>query len=392
MQRQRRWILPVSVIGVFTLLGLSKFLHFWLDDLARGHRDRSAIRLIEEMTGAYVGALMFLLLVWVVARWPLTRESWRLRLVPYACLVTAMSVLDTTLMWASRAVISPLAGLGPYDYGMMQFRYPMEFAIQAPNLALVILLLHAWRWYRASRERELQATRLQAELTRVRLERLEAQLQPHFLFNALNGISALMYHEPARADRLLGRLADLLRLSFSRPGEPLVALADELKWLGWYLEIMQLRYGDRLTVCLEVAANTLDLAVPRLILQPLVENAIKHGAARRAGPATVTIAAARAGDRLRLTVLDDGPGLGDHAAGGVGLTNTRERLRALFDDTAGLVLVNRAGGGLEARIDLPARSGLRPTVSGVGGGPPEDAGTQVSGERSRTVPSRARSL
>lgn len=343
------------MLGIFTVLGLSKFLHLWLDDLARGHEDRFTIRLIEEMTGAYVGAVVFLVLVWAVTRWPLTLGSWRRRLVPYLLLITALSVLATTLMWASRAVLSPLAGLGPYDYGIMQFRYPMEFAIQVPNLALMIGLIHGWLWYRAARERELGASRLEAELTRVRLERLEAQLQPHFLFNALNGISSLMYHEPARADRLLGRLADLLRLSFSGTAAPEVALVDELEWLGWYLEIMQIRFGDRLTIRREIAADTLNLVVPRLILQPLVENALKHGAAKRAGPATVTIRSARHGDRLRLSVLDDGPGItSQESGGGIGTRNTSERLRALYGDRAALRLSNRPEGGLEARVELPA--------------------------------------
>jgi LytS/YehU family sensor histidine kinase len=279
--------------------------------------------------------------------------------------VVVCGLAHTTMMWGSRALLFPLAGLGPYDYGLMRYRYPMEFALQAPNLATLLLLLHAWRMYRANRARELQAAQLEAELNRVRLERLEAQLQPHFLFNALNAVSSLMYHDPARADTMLGRLSDLLRLTFDGSLSPEVPLAQELEWLGWYLEIMQLRFGDRLSVLQRIQPETLVLLVPRLILQPLVENALKHGPAKHAGSATLEIRADLRGGRLRLAVLDDGPGVSDPAHAmrtGVGLANTAGRLGALYGDGAGLVLRNRPEGGAEAAMDLPARAA--PTASG----------------------------
>ena len=354
----RRWVFPASVLAIFTTFGLSRFAYFWLDDLSRAHAGAPLPRLIEELTGAYAGALVFLVLVWVVRRYPLQRESWTGRLPAYAGLVGLLGLAHTTLMWASRTLLFPLAGLGPYDYGIMRYRYPMEFAIQAPNIAIMVALLHAWGWYRRSRERELNAARLEQELSRARLERLEAQLEPHFLFNTLNVISSLMYHDPARADRMLGRLSDLLRLTFERSPEPEVRLAEELEWLGWYLQIMQLRFGDRLTLKQEIAPDTLDLAVPRLLLQPLVENALKHGPGRRAGPATVEISARRTEGGLRLAVTDDGPGVAepDSAIGnGVGLSNTSERLRTLYGERGSLRLTNRPEGGLVAAVHLPAK-------------------------------------
>jgi signal transduction histidine kinase len=362
MIARRTWLFSLTVFGVFTAFGLSKFAHFWLDDLARGHSGTLLPRLIEELTGGYASAAVLLVLIWIVPRYPLERGNWPRRLPAYLGIVVLLGLFHTTLMWLSRELLFPLLGLGAYDYGLMWYRYPMEFATQAPDIAIFVALVHGWRWYQRTRERELQAARLEQELSRARLERLEAQLQPHFLFNTLNVISSLMYHDPARADRMLGRLSDLLRLTFQRSPDPEVTLAEELEWLGWYLQIMQLRFGDRLTLRQEIAPETLSLAVPRLLLQPLVENALRHGAARRAGPATVAVSARRDGDALELTVEDDGPGVDDPATAignGVGLANTAERLRTLYGSAGGLTLANRPEGGLIAAVQVPVRQPQR---------------------------------
>lgn len=354
----RRWIFPTSVFAVFTTFGLSRFFYIWLDDLARGRMPHPTARLIEELTGAYAGGVVFLILVWLVPRFPLQRGTWAKRLPAYAGLVVLLGGFHTSLMWASRSLLFPMVGLGSYDYGIMRYRYPMEFAIQAPNIATFIILLHAWEWYKRSREREVNAARLEQELSRARLESLESQLEPHFLFNTLNVISSLMYHDPTRADRMLGRLSDLLRLTFQKSPEPEVQLAEELEWLNWYLQIMQLRFGDRLTLKQEIGPDTLKCAVPRLLLQPLVENALKHGPARRAGEATVEISSVRTAGGLRLAVSDDGPGVTEPEAAignGVGLSNTAERLRTLYGDKGRLTLTNRPEGGLIASVELPAR-------------------------------------
>ncbi|MEO8138193.1 MAG: histidine kinase [Gemmatimonadota bacterium] len=359
MSPRRRWPIALVILIVFTTVGVTRFAHFWLDDLARGRTTTAGPRFIEEMTGAYAGALVFALLMGLVNRWPLERHNWARRLGGYTAVVIALSLMHTSLMWASRVLLFPLAGLGAYDYGLMRYRFPMEFALQAPNIVLIVAGLHAWQFYRQARQRELRAAQLEGELNRAQLGSLEAQLQPHFLFNTLNAISSLMYSDPARADRMMGRLSDLLRLTFQRAPRAEVPLAGELEWLGWYLEIMQVRFGDRLTVRQAIAPDTTALAVPRLVLQPLVENALTHGAAKHAGPATVTIAARRDGDRLRVTVTDDGPGIdGDPAqalTSGVGLSNTAARLKALYGDAGQIALANLPAGGLVVTLDLPAR-------------------------------------
>lgn len=357
MTSRPNWRFILSVLGICTFFGLTGFSSVWLNDLANARSGTMLRRLIEQLTGAWGSLPGFFLYNWMVQRWPLAQRTWRRRFPWYVGAITLSGLAHTTIMWFSRLAIFPALGLGAYNYGIMQFRFPMEFALQFPNGLLMIALLHAWHGYKASRQRELQTAQLQGELSRARLGQLEAQIEPHFLFNTLNAATALMYSAPARADQMLGRLSDLLRLTFRKEEDgPEVPLARELEWLGWYLEIMQLRFGDRLTIAQEIDPAALGVPVPRLLLQPLVENALTHVVSKRAGPATITISARVEGDRLRLSVIDDGPGVADPAAtlrNGVGLPNTVERLRVLHGSNASLTLVNRTEGGLEVIVEIP---------------------------------------
>jgi hypothetical protein len=176
----------------------------------------------------------------------------------------------------------------------------------------VVLALHGRLYYRRLRAQEVEGARLAQRLAETQLTALRAQLQPHFLFNTLNAISALMHDEPDVADRMLTRLAELLRAVLEPPPGDEHALADELTVLERYLDIMSLRFGPRLSVEIAVAPDVRDARVPWLVLQPLVENALEHGAARRRGGVQVRVTAARVrtadGELLCLTVCDDGPG------------------------------------------------------------------------------------
>src|SRR5258705_8007203 len=199
--------------------------------------------------------------------------------------------------------------------------------------AMVAGLYHAWR-----------ATRLEMQLVQARLDALVGQLQPHFLFNKLHTISAFVLEDPKQANRMITRLSELLRQSFNRERGPLVTLEEELELLDHYVAIQEARFGDRLRVTFRVDPRAASAVVPTLLLQPLVENAVRHGAAPNGGVAEVEIAATRAGDRLHLEVRDNGPGLaagnGNGGAGwGVGLTNTPGRLSELYGATRRFDLV-----------------------------------------------------
>jgi LytS/YehU family sensor histidine kinase len=224
----------------------------------------------------------------------------------------------------------------------------------------------AWRRDQRIDEARLAArsARLETQLARTELQILRSQLDPHFLFNALHVISELVHVDPTRADRMVARLGDLLRMSAALAQSGDVALRKELEFVNAYLEIQEARFGERLSVTCDVDAATLDAAVPSLVIQPLVENAIRHGTSRRAGAGHVEIVTRRVGTSLVIEVLDDGPGLrADQVPDeGIGIGHTRARLAQLYGADGALDLEPRAGGGTAARIRLPfARVGRHAT-------------------------------
>ena len=210
--------------------------------------------------------------------------------------------------------------------------------------AMVAGLYHAWR-----------AARLEMQLVQARLDALVGQLQPHFLFNTLHTISAFVLEDPKQANRMITRLSELLRQSFNRERGPLVTLEEELELLDHYVAIQEARFGDRLRVTFRVDPRAASAAVPTLLLQPLVENAIRHGVVPSGNVAEISIAAVREGERLHLEVRDNGPGLnGSSGGGGLGLANTRARLQELYGPGHRFELTNApAPGGALAVIDIP---------------------------------------
>jgi two-component system, LytTR family, sensor kinase len=212
--------------------------------------------------------------------------------------------------------------------------------------AMIAGLYYAWR-----------TVRLETQLVQARLDALVGQLQPHFLFNTLHTISAFVLEDPKQANRMIARLSELLRQSFNRERGPLVTLEEELELLDHYVAIQEARFGDRLRVTFRVDPRTASAVVPTLLLQPLVENAIRHGVVPNGNVAEISIAAVREGDRLHLEVRDNGPGLnGSASGGGLGLANTRARLQELYGPSHRFELTNApppGPGGALAVIDIP---------------------------------------
>src|SRR5690606_18555282 len=198
------------------------------------------------------------------------------------------------------------------------------------------------------------------QLATARFQALRAQLQPHFLFNSLNAISALIQNDPERAERMLARLSQLLRIAIETAVKPEIRLVEEVEFVRRYLEIEQLRYGDRLRVGIDLEDDTLDALVPGMLLQPLVENAVRHGVAPHPWQGAVSITARRRDGQLDIVVRDTGRGVsarsqrsGNGSGAGVGLQTTRARLETLYGTRHTLELVNVAGGGFETRVTLP---------------------------------------
>jgi sensor histidine kinase YesM len=224
----------------------------------------------------------------------------------------------------------------------------------------ILGVIYAFNYYRKYRQHELKASHLETQLAQAQLQALKMQLHPHFLFNTLHAISSLMRKDVEAADSMITRLSDLLRLTLENTGVQEVTLRQELEFLERYLEIEQTRFRDRLQVRMEIEPDTLDARVPNLILQPLVENAIRHGIAPRSAPGWIEIRAARDGETLQLQVRDNGPGLPPIGQPtlkeGVGLANTRARLEQLYGAAQNFELSNREEGGLLVSLTLPFRA------------------------------------
>ena len=226
-------------------------------------------------------------------------------------------------------------------------------------LLYVSLLLgtYAVDYFGKYRERELRTAQLESSLQQAKLAALRAQLNPHFLFNALNSVSALMYRDVDAADAMLARIGELLRLTLAADGSQEVRLSEELELLERYLDIERIRFADRLAITVDVPESALGARVPPFSLQPLVENAIRHGVSRRPLGGQVVVSARQVADRLQLRVTDDGPGLGpEMVREGIGLRNTRDRLQQLYGNAQQLAFSKPEAGGLEVMVELPWRT------------------------------------
>jgi streptogramin lyase/two-component sensor histidine kinase len=212
-----------------------------------------------------------------------------------------------------------------------------------------------YHFYRTYKDREKTAARLQAQLAQAELQVLKMQLQPHFLFNTMHAISSLMHKDIEAADEMMSRLGDLLRCTLESNGTQEVELQQELETLDLYLAIEQIRLGDRLRATRDIPAELMSAVVPNLILQPLFENAIRYGVSPREEGGSVDIRITRRDNMLGVTVCDDGPGIGEQAREGVGLSNTRARLEQLYGTNQKFTYSNRAGGGFCVTLEIPLR-------------------------------------
>lgn len=222
---------------------------------------------------------------------------------------------------------------------------------------VILAVSQAFEYYRKYRDRELQTAELEKRLVQAKLQALQMQLNPHFLFNTLHSISSLMHKDVEAADKMIVRLSDLLRAALENSDAQEVPLSSELKMLNLYLSIEQTRFGNRLTTTMDIAPDTLNAQVPNLILQPLVENAIRHGIEPRSKPGRIELRARRQDDVLAVEVSDNGVGLrnGKEIEEGVGLSNTRARLREMYGPAHQFALVEPSEGGLRVELRIPFR-------------------------------------
>jgi two-component system, LytTR family, sensor kinase len=342
------WRVRLTIVGAFTVLGVLFSSQVWVDYAYSGASISWLRALIVALGQWYLWALLTPALLALAQRVRLERPRFG----------RALAVHLATSVLVAVAVLVLQSAFARFVTGVVR----APFSLLQVHVALltywaIIGASYTVAYYNSSRDRAMRAAQLEAQVAEAQLQTLRLQLQPHFLFNTLNAIGALMRENVEAADLMLTRLSDLLRATLDTSDAPQVSLRRELALLEPYLDIQQARIGSRLTLEMDVDPAALDVEVPTLMLQPLVENAIKHGVADRSGPGRVKVSGKVAGGFLEIAVTDDGPGPPPSVSSrGHGLDNVRRRLLALHGDAGVLTLDRGPAGGACAKVRLPIPS------------------------------------
>lgn len=341
-------------------------VHLAHDDLPR---DRTPLAwwelFLSVLAECLIWAVLTLGILWLARRFPLGRGRWLQSLAIHvgACLVCGF--IAASLSAVAAELIREELPRVTITLNVLVLFFVLKLNNNIFFYAAILAVAHVLNYYRELRERELLSAQLESKLAQTQLQILKMQLHPHFLFNTLNAISALIHQDVELADRMIARLGDLLRTTLDRANQQEVTLREELDFIEPYLEIEKARLGSRLAVEFDIDPATLDAKAPNLILQPIVENAIRHGIAVSPLPGTIRIRAWREADTLHLSIEDTGPGMHDASTSdGIGIANTRARLAKLYGDAHSFDLINGSQGGLRVVIVIPLRIGTTARAKG----------------------------
>jgi len=359
--RNDRWVKWAAFFAVWTSFGLFFSAQQYVFARLYERPITLGAALVSNLPDWYIWGVFSLLIGWLYRLYPLDRDHWKRGLLVHipASIAVALSNLALAVSSLFLLVILP--------EGEMSVEW---FPVYKRNLFLSLhwyvlvywAILGAWQgldYYRRYRERERRTVQLEGQLVQAQLQALKMQLNPHFLFNTLHSISALLHEDIDSADRMIARLGEFLRLTLDNSGEHEVRLQKEMEFLKCYLDIERIRFQDRLTVHYDIDPEVLDALVPNLMWQPIVENAIRHGIAPRSDPGCIEIRAKQMGTKLQLQVKDDGPGLRPKPGSvhpvneGVGLANTRARLYQLYGQNHWITLCNGTERGVVVTMEIP---------------------------------------
>jgi two-component system LytT family sensor kinase len=359
-ERKARSLKWIVIVGFWTFFGLLNATQLYLGLRMEGMRLPLWRVFATDLLGWWPWIPATPIVLWMGRRFPIERRTWW-RVLPVHLLVCV-------LICAAHFAVFTYVGILFSPFGeprtprpfveMFLGRAMSQFHLDLLIYAATLGVSYAVSYYLRYREREFRASQLESQLVQAQLQTLKMQLQPHFLFNTLNGIAGLVRDNRNKAAvNMLAGLSDLLRYTLENAGKQEVPLKEELEFLELYLDIQQMRFFDRLQIEMQIDPETLDALVPNLILQPLVENAIRHGTSRRAASGTVGVSARRDNGSLRIRIYDDGMGLkrddGAETVEGVGLSNTRARLIQLYGELQEFTLSELETGGVEATLVIP---------------------------------------
>jgi two-component system, LytTR family, sensor kinase len=361
--------------GVWMLVGLALAVENYVAWRSRGTPMSFGSLLGLSFSEIFTYAPLTPLVFAMVTRFPIRRENWAQRSLLHLLFAALFCLAHITLrgltpyaQWDPRlrdyvsAVWNSQAHVFQINWYIFKRLFQSNFVEDLTGAYVPIAIVaYALSYYQKLRDREVHSAKLETLLTKSRLQALKSHLQPHFLFNTMHSISALMLTDVTAADQMMARLSNLLRMSFESSGIQITTLSRELEFVTGYLEIEKIRFGRRLNVRLDIAPETLDAQVPSLLLQPIVENAIRHGISKLTEGGSIWITARQDGRDLHLRVTDNGPGLiKTHdlpSRNGFGLRTTQERLETMYSDEQSFEIHGAIGGGVEVRVTIPFRIG-----------------------------------
>jgi sensor histidine kinase YesM len=355
----RPWVRYGLIWGIWTLVAVFFCTQVYVMSYTQKEPVRYLRDFLFQASACYEWALATPLILWLARRFRIERSNWvRRSLLHFLFSIVLTSTLVSLhfiafmILTGSGSSITPLRVFNVLYYNLDHW---------VPVYWLILLMSHAFNYYNSFRKNELKASELRTQLVQSQLEALKMQIHPHFLFNTLHSISALLSRDTEAARKMITRLGDFLRLTLENSGSMEVTLQQEIEFLNGYLEIERIRFQDRLTTDIRVDPEVLDVRVPNLILQPIVENAMRH-AIGTSGSGRVEIVAAPRNGVVRIEVKDNGPGidadrmLEARRGRGLGLANTRARLAGLYGEEARFELNNDPAGGLIVALEIPRGS------------------------------------
>jgi two-component system LytT family sensor kinase len=356
---QRRGLRLALIWGIWTFIGIVFTLQGYFTSYLSERPVSLTDSLYLQMTWSYLWALATPLVLFAATKLPIERNNWIRSSLLHIPISIVLSVILTALGHVANWLYWGMSMGRPFSLERMGRFVVANFSEGIGIYLLIALTSYAFSYYRRYREGQVRTLQLEAQLSHAQLQALKMQLHPHFLFNTLHSISALLNKDTESARKMITRLGDFLRLTLENSGSQEVTLEQEIEFLTCYLEIERIRFQNRLVTRIHVAQQTLDAKVPNLILQPIVENAIRHGIAPRSTPGLIEIEAKHRNGTLRIQVRDNGPGLSEHRTSeilfkkGLGLANTESRLEQLYGAAHLFDLSNNPDGGLIVTLEIP---------------------------------------
>ena len=350
---RRKWL---YIFSAWTLTALFFTSSFMLQNQVMSQPIEAWRALAVQLASSYGWFVLMPLILWLANRYPLDRRGNVARSVVIN-LIGGVLIVLIHIAWD--AFSQPLLGYRNRNFETYRSAFAFQFYLNFHWSFVVYLqitgIIYGIRYYNKFRAGELRASKLEARLAQTRLKVLQMQLHPHFLFNTHNAIAELIHKNPDAAEKMVENLSDLLRMSLNKLNVEEISFQQELEFLNKYLEIEQTRFHDRLKIKKDIAPDTLDATVPNMILQPLVENAVKHGIAPLIEGGTIEIRSVRENGNLRVEITDDGIGAAKEIVEGIGISNTRRRLKQLYENACEFKIESNKEKGMSVNLIVPFR-------------------------------------